>query len=80
MNGERNPGDVYSDFRSAVLRILGANSDKGNGMSNGMAVHPTPTTAVSVYKPPTKGYPPVIWVIGQYAVYWLLWQRKELDE
>lgn len=24
MNGERNPGEVYKDFRSAVLRVLGS--------------------------------------------------------
>lgn len=24
VNGERNPGEVYKDFRSAVLRVLGS--------------------------------------------------------
>lgn len=23
MNGERHPGDVYKDFRAAIMRILG---------------------------------------------------------
>ncbi|XP_075213940.1 adenylate kinase isoenzyme 5 [Lycorma delicatula] len=61
VNGERNPAEVYNDFRAAVLRILGP-------LSNGVPPMPAPTTAVSVYNPPaghdSNEYPPVIWVIG----------------
>lgn len=64
VNGERNPSEVYNDFRTAVLRILGT-VDKEGVVTNGVAVQPLPATAVSIYKPPNKGYPPVIWIIGQ---------------
>lgn len=36
MNGERHPGDVYKDFRSAVIRILGM-QDNPPIFSNGKA-------------------------------------------
>lgn len=65
VNGERNPSEVYSDFRTAVLRIIGSQEGKKNGViSNGDINTAPPVTVASVYKPPAKGYPPVIWVIG----------------
>ncbi|CAH1396662.1 unnamed protein product [Nezara viridula] len=65
VNGERNPSEVYSDFRTAVLRIIGSQEGKKNGIiSNGDINTAPPVTVASVYKPPAKGYPPVIWVIG----------------
>lgn len=67
MNGERNPSEVYADFRTAVMRIVGSqeSSKKNGNVSNGNIVANAPTTVASVYKPPTKGYPPVIWIIGK---------------
>lgn len=35
VNGERNPADVYKDFRNAVFEILGAEDDQ-NGLLNGV--------------------------------------------
>ncbi|BES89274.1 Adenylate kinase [Nesidiocoris tenuis] len=65
VNGERNPSEVYTDFRDAALRIIGSQESKKNGaIPNGNIVEHAPTTVASVYKPPSKGYPPVIWVIG----------------
>ncbi|XP_073987674.1 adenylate kinase isoenzyme 5 [Rhodnius prolixus] len=66
VNGERNPSEVYADFRTAVMRIVGSqeSSKKNGNVSNGNIVANAPTTVASVYKPPTKGYPPVIWIIG----------------
>lgn len=64
VNGERNPAEVYNDFRAAVLRILGP-------LTNGLPPMPAPTTAVSVYNPPSgqnKAYPSIIWVIGKFFV------------
>lgn len=100
INGERNPSDVYKDFRSAVLRILGSveaplplSSDHQTKMGNGVApsganmsnVPPVPymngrlnnyngptglsnieTEDFEPYKPPGKGFPPVVWVIGMF--------------
>ncbi|XP_054283474.1 uncharacterized protein LOC129000537 [Macrosteles quadrilineatus] len=74
INGERHPTEVYTDFRVAVLRFLGS-QDKTvvAGVPNGVAHMPDVaplsmvaphTTTASVYQPPTKGYPPVVWVIG----------------
>ena len=69
VNGERNPSDVYKDFRSVVLQMLGMH-DQG---SEGPAVPANVALAASVekiggsmpYKAPAKGFPPVIWVIGE---------------
>jgi chitodextrinase len=69
VNGERNPSDVYKDFRSVVLQMLGMH-DQG---TEGPAVPANVTLASSVekvaesmpYKAPAKGFPPVIWVIGE---------------
>ena len=69
MNGERNPSDVYKDFRSVVLQTLGMH-DQGTG---GPAVPANVAMASSVekiadsmpYKAPAKGFPPVILVIGE---------------
>lgn len=35
VNGERNPNDVYKDFRSAVLEILGSQDDQSRMIPNG---------------------------------------------
>ncbi|KAK9510041.1 hypothetical protein O3M35_004914 [Rhynocoris fuscipes] len=66
INGERNPAEVYTDFRTAIMRIIGNqdNPKKNGAISNGNIVSNPTTTVASVYKPPSKGYPPVIWVIG----------------
>ncbi|KAL0274363.1 UNVERIFIED_CONTAM: hypothetical protein PYX00_006810 [Menopon gallinae] len=67
INGERNPAEVYKDFRSAVLRILGSAEQIGPPVpitDIGTTGTVLPRESSSEYKPPTKGYPPVIWVIG----------------
>ncbi|XP_024082125.1 adenylate kinase isoenzyme 5 isoform X4 [Cimex lectularius] len=67
VNGERNPAEVYADFRTAVMRIVGSQDGRktANGAApNGNITARPPTTVASVYLPPTKGYPPVIWVVG----------------
>ncbi|KAG8334577.1 hypothetical protein J6590_087066 [Homalodisca vitripennis] len=64
INGERHPSEVYTDFRSAVLRFLGSQDKTAVAAPNGTAITVAPTTTASVYKPPGKGYPPVIWIIG----------------
>ncbi|KOB76106.1 Uncharacterized protein OBRU01_06475 [Operophtera brumata] len=33
VNGERNPEEVYKDFRAAVLQILGSTDEQSNGVS-----------------------------------------------
>ncbi|KAK6616896.1 hypothetical protein RUM43_014866 [Polyplax serrata] len=70
INGERNPAEVYKDFRSAVLRILGSaeqvaeesppavEEESEIDQSDGV------TREAPVYRPPDKSYPPVIWVLG----------------
>ncbi|KDR22222.1 hypothetical protein L798_01828, partial [Zootermopsis nevadensis] len=68
VNGERNPSDVYKDFRSVVLQILGMH-DHGLGgpvaPANIASVPVTEKVSESMpYKAPAKGFPPVIWVIG----------------
>lgn len=35
VNGERNPGEVYKDFRSAVFEVLGS-QDNQNALMNGV--------------------------------------------
>lgn len=70
INGERNPADVYKDFRSAVLRILGSAEQVGPPApitDIGSTATVLPRAPSSEYKPPTKGYPPVIWVISEYS-------------
>jgi hypothetical protein len=69
VNGERNPTDVYKDFRSVVLQTLGMH-DQGTGEPAVPAnVAPAPTiekvSESMPYKAPAKGFPPVIWVIGE---------------
>lgn len=40
VNGERNPAEVYNDFRSSVLQILSAHKNSTSvAIPNGMAVH-----------------------------------------
>jgi hypothetical protein len=61
---------VYKDFRSVVLQILGMH-DHGSGgpaVSANITVAPVlEKVAESMpYKAPAKGFPPVIWVIGEY--------------
>lgn len=63
INGERHPSEVYNDFRAAILKILGTPDKMAVMVPNGVLPLP-PTTTASIYKPPTKGYPPVMWVIG----------------
>jgi hypothetical protein len=69
VNGERNPSDVYKDFRSMVLQTLGMH-DQGTGgpivPANVAPVSITEKVSESMpYKAPAKGFPPVIWVIGE---------------
>jgi len=69
VNGERNPSDVYKDFRSVVLQMLGMH-DQGPGSpavpANVAVASSVAKIADSVpYKAPAKGFPPVIWVIGE---------------
>lgn len=52
VNGERNPAEVYKDFRSAVFEILGA-QDNHNALINGVVgmgrgAHEIPGTIVSI--------------------------------
>lgn len=94
INGERNPQEVYNDFRVAILRIIGAGTagntgDASNAVSETMGIpngrvvnmqqplalaksviNPSDTTTstttanVFVHKPPAKGYPTAVYVIG----------------
>lgn len=69
MNGERNPSDVYKDFRSVVLQTLGMH-DHGTGgpavpANAGLASTVEKVAEAMPYKVPAKGFPPVIWVIGE---------------
>ena len=69
MNGERNPSDVYKDFRSIVLHTLGMH-DQGTGgpaVPANIALAPVVEKVAEsmTYKAPAKGFPPVIWVIGK---------------
>lgn len=69
INGERNPSEVYKDFRSAVLRILGS-AEQVNPTVAEADDEILPSVADKkdeiAAKPPKKGYPPVIWVLGKY--------------
>lgn len=56
VNGERNPADVYKDFRSAVFEILGT-QDNQNALLNGVVgmgrgAHEIPGTIVTVETAP----------------------------
>lgn len=56
VNGERNPAEVYKDFRSAVFEILGT-QDNQNALLNGVVgmgrgAHEIPGTIVSVETAP----------------------------
>lgn len=56
VNGERNPADVYKDFRSAVFEILGS-QDNQNALLNGvvgmgLGANDIPGTIVSVETAP----------------------------
>lgn len=56
VNGERNPADVYKDFRSAVFEIL-SSQDNQNAMLNGVVgmgrgMNEIPGTIVSVETAP----------------------------
>ncbi|KAJ9587875.1 hypothetical protein L9F63_018687, partial [Diploptera punctata] len=79
VNGERNPSEVYKDFRSMVLQMLGVHEQNNEGQTTTTTT--TTTTAANIavapvlvekipeptpvpYKAPAKGFPPVIWVIG----------------
>nr|CAD7412452.1 unnamed protein product [Timema cristinae] len=74
VNGERNPSDVYKDFRSAVLRTLGMQEPvtaSGPEQVTTASVEPELAPVLRPegdpqpeYKVPVKGFPPVIWVIG----------------
>ena len=95
VNGERNPADVYKDFRAGVLKILGMQGSMVGPLSNGSG-QPVPEmngnlvngTAIThaaltagamhevhkevpatAYKPPAKGFPPVVWVIGKINIF-----------
>ncbi|XP_045764141.1 adenylate kinase isoenzyme 5 [Maniola jurtina] len=53
VNGERNPEEVYKDFRAAVLQILGAVEDQNmNGV--GIGPHVIPGEIVGVEPVPTR--------------------------
>lgn len=69
MNGERNPSDVYKDFRSVVLQTLGMHDQGAEGPAVPANIGPAPfieKISESIpYKAPAKGFPPVIWVIGE---------------
>ncbi|XP_018895600.2 adenylate kinase isoenzyme 5 [Bemisia tabaci] len=75
INGERNPTEVYADFRSAVLKIIGKQSttQTGSMKTAGEGASDRPIkTSISVYNSPTKEtkqktsnrIPPVIWIVG----------------
>ncbi|XP_023708502.1 uncharacterized protein LOC111865032, partial [Cryptotermes secundus] len=68
VNGERNPSEVYKDFRSVVLQTLGMHDQGTEGPVVPANVVPAPVVekiSESIpYKAPAKGFPPVIWVIG----------------
>ncbi|XP_069690528.1 adenylate kinase isoenzyme 5 isoform X2 [Periplaneta americana] len=69
VNGERNPSEVYKDFRSVVLQTLGMHDQGTEGPAITANVAPAPITEKASepapsYKAPAKGFPPVIWVIG----------------
>lgn len=56
VNGERNPADVYKDFRSAVFEILSSQDDQ-SALANGVAgmgrgINEIPGTIVSVETAP----------------------------
>jgi hypothetical protein len=69
VNGERNPSEVYKDFRSVVLQTLGMHDQAAGGPvvpANVASVPKTEKFSESMpYKAPAKGFPPVIWVIGE---------------
>ncbi|XP_039764520.1 uncharacterized protein LOC120637006 [Pararge aegeria] len=55
VNGERNPEEVYKDFRAAVLQILGAVEEQNmNGV--GVGAHAIPGEVVGVEPVPTRNY------------------------
>ncbi|KAM3959146.1 adenylate kinase isoenzyme 5 [Aphomia sociella] len=59
VNGERNPEEVYKDFRAAILQILGNFEDQTmvNGVSGvGVGVDGIPGEIVGVERAPTPGY------------------------
>ncbi|PSN48579.1 hypothetical protein C0J52_14666, partial [Blattella germanica] len=71
VNGERNPSEVYKDFRSVVLQMLGMHEqgNEGPAVAANISVAPAiiekvPESTPVPYKVPAKGFPPVIWVIG----------------
>ena len=83
VNGERDPAEVYSDFRAAVLHILGTDMmsalqppQHGEWPAPSMDPNALPMTrppAVPTTGPAPRGppggvaYPPVIWVIGEQS-------------
>lgn len=72
VNGERNPSEVYKDFRSVVLQMLGMHDQGTEGPVVPANVAPAPIVekvSESIpYKVPAKGFPPVIWVIGECPI------------
>ena len=75
VNGERNPSEVYKDFRSVVLQMLGVHEqgNEGPNANGNVAVAPVvvekiPESTPVPYKVPAKGFPPVIWVIGKFLI------------
>lgn len=58
VNGERNPADVYKDFRDAIFEILGA-EDNHNALLNGVVgmghgANEIPGSIVSIETAPTR--------------------------
>ncbi|KAL0848861.1 hypothetical protein ABMA28_013269 [Loxostege sticticalis] len=53
VNGERNPEEVYKDFRAAVLQILGTHDDQA--ALNGVGTGGIPGEIVGVEPAPTRG-------------------------
>jgi hypothetical protein len=72
VNGERNPSEVYKDFRSVVLQTLGMHDQGTEGPVAPANIAPAPVvekiSESILYKAPAKGFPPVIWVIGECVV------------
>ena len=73
VNGERNPTEVYKDFRSVVLQMLGMHEQGNEGPTTTTTIVAAPAIVEKIpeptpvpYKAPAKGFPPVIWVIGKF--------------
>jgi hypothetical protein len=63
---------VYKDFRSVVLQTLGMHDQGTDGPIVPANIAPAPViekvSESMPYKAPAKGFPPVIWVIGECLV------------